>query len=75
MKQLTLPNGSPHPKQLKDEIWLTNEPIESDLSQMLWKTKRIDKTAYDVNGNIVTGLKSVFVKRVELEESGFVIEN
>ena len=55
-----------HPELREGEAWVTNS--SQDGSEIHLRTKRIGKTAYDVNGTPVEGLLPVFALKTELEE-------
>ncbi len=58
-----------HPEIGKGEVFLTNSEARH-YNDIGWSTKRVGRTAYDVNGKIVKGLYPVFVQRSELEKNG-----
>ena len=68
--------GGSHPELQEGEVFLTNvyneHPGQSDPSfeAISWKTKRRGRTAYDMGGHSVSGLRPVFVARQELVDAG-----
>ena len=74
----------PHPEQSDDEVYLCNHfwrrEWESGKQAPLpgWKTVRLGDVAYDIYGAPLSPInrgQPVFVKRSELEEAGFAIED
>lgn len=59
-----------HPELKPGEVFFTNLSCEDDWEEIGWLSKRLGKTAYDVNGNIIPGLRPVFVWKSELERAG-----
>jgi hypothetical protein len=57
-----------HPEQQDDEVFITNSRPE-DVSLICWTTKRIGGQAFGKDGNPITSLVPVFVKRREIEEA------
>jgi len=58
-------NQQLHPEIREGEVWLTNDSGHQFLST--FKTKRTGRLAYDVGGEVVDGLRPVFVSREEYE--------
>lgn len=58
-----------HPEMGEHEILLTNTP-DGNGHWIGWKTKRLGDVAYDIDGNVVDGLRPVFVERQEIKAAG-----
>jgi hypothetical protein len=56
-----------HPEQLQDEIFMGNATRE-DVLKSSWRSSRLGNVAYDINGNVVSGLFPWFIKREEAEQ-------
>ena len=61
-----------HPEQYADEVFMGNYEDSSWLMSN-YSTKRTGRKAYDIHGQLVPGTFPVFVKRVEVEERGWVV--
>ncbi len=69
-----------HPERQEDEFFITNVSEDNSTGQNLsprtsyfhkigWKTKRMGKVAYDVNGCVIEGNRPVFVKQYEIRHA------
>jgi len=58
-----------HPELLQGEVFLTNSD-SVEFHRIGRKTKRVGKTAYDVQGKVLRHSFPVFVKASELEAAG-----
>lgn len=61
-----------HPELMTGEMFLTNS-ASNDFRHIGHKTKRVGLIAYDIYGNVVSGLKPVFVQKQEYEEKLILI--
>jgi hypothetical protein len=59
-----------HPEQYDNEVLIGNCNLPDYTFRTEWKTKRLGKIAYDVNGNPIKDLFPVFVSKEEIKESG-----
>ncbi len=58
-----------HPEKRESEVFLTNID-DINFPKIKWKSKRRGNTAYNSNGNVVSGLRPVFAEWEELKEAG-----
>ncbi len=61
-----------HPERQYGEQFLTNCASETDFDEIGWMTKRLGKTAYDTSGKAISGLRPVFVWKLELQRAGLL---
>ena len=70
-----------HPELKEGEVFVTNANMDlpgkpddqlDGFESCGWKTKRLGLLAFDVNGEIVKGLRPVFAQREELEKAGIM---
>jgi hypothetical protein len=57
-----------HPELKTGEMFLTNCSCETHYNELIWKSKRKGKLAYDIHGEYVIGLFPVFVNKKEYAE-------
>lgn len=59
-----------HPERATDELFIDNissESLNINLKKIRYKTKRLGKIAYDMDGNEIKGMRPVFIKQSELD--------
>lgn len=59
----------PHPEMLHAETFITNTTLK-DFEYVGWRTKRMGQHAYCIKGELIHGMRPVFVKTSELEAAG-----
>ncbi len=57
-----------HPEIMEGEMFITNEFDVFVYNEIRWKTKRMGKIAYDINGKFLYGWFPVFIQKKEYDD-------